>query len=133
MSSQTADVATVLALEEPAKALLEAIRAAQPAVDRLREANYPGAESLGSETGATLEGDLTAGELIVTGSLYEIVATLEVFRKAGGDLGAADYHYQVGRLGQSLVEAAAELLDYAHDDADLQRVVGLQRYAATVA
>jgi hypothetical protein len=75
MSVET-DVAAVLALEEPAKALLKAIRAAQPAVDRLEEANYPGAESLGSETGTTLEGDLTAGELIVTGSLYEIVATL---------------------------------------------------------
>jgi hypothetical protein len=132
MSVET-DVATVLALSEPAEALLKAIKAAQPAIERLEDANYPGAEAVCSETGPTLEGDLTAGELIVTGSLYEIVATLEVFRKAGGDLGAADYHYQVGRLGQSVAEAAAELLDYAHDDAHVQRVVGLQRYAATVA
>lgn len=132
MSVET-DVATVLALGEPAKALLQAIRAAQPAIERLKDANYPGAEDLGCETSSTLEGDLTAGELIVTGSLYEIVATLEVFRKAGGDLGAADYHYLVGRLGQSVAEAAAELLDYARDDAHVQRVVGLQRYAATVA
>jgi hypothetical protein len=127
------DVATVLALEEPARALFTALDAAWPAIKRLEEAKYPGAEYVAEQVGTTLEGDLTAGRYIETGSLYEVVEALEVFRKAQGDLGAEDYHYLVGRIGHSVAEAAAELLEYAHDDAHVERVVGLQKYAASVA
>ena len=132
MSVET-DIAKVATLEEPARALLQAIRAAKPAIERLAKTDYPGADELQSQVSSTLEGDLAAGEYIEDGSLYEVVAALEVFRKGGGDLGAVDYHYHVGRLGQTVAQAAAELLDGAHDDAHVQRVVELQRYAETTA
>jgi hypothetical protein len=125
-----AEVATVLALEEPSKALLKAITTALPAIRRLKKAKYPGSEDLLCQITSTIEGDLKAGEMIEPGSLYEVVAMLGVFSKAKGDQGAADYHYWVGRMGLGLAEAAEQVLE-CDGDPLLKRVVRLQQYAAT--
>jgi hypothetical protein len=125
MSDQSADVATVLAIEEPAKALLKAIEAAKPALERLDAAGYAGLDCVITEVDQVSEAGGGARE-----GLHELVAVLGIFRAAQGNWGAFDYGYFVGHLGQTVGESAREILDTNDDDAHMQRVEALRQYAA---
>jgi hypothetical protein len=123
MSSQSADVATVLALEEPAKALLEAIKAAEPAIKRLKKANYPGTDWVYGAVGGNTD-DHTDG------NLTQAVGALDIFRKSAGDLGAFDYLFFVKELGMSIGKAAKLLMDEYELDEAMPRVEAMRSYAA---
>jgi hypothetical protein len=71
------DVATALALEEPAKALLKAIEAALPAIDRLDKAKYVGADELAEQLGVTTEIRCSDG----VGTLKLVALALERCRR----------------------------------------------------
>lgn len=120
-----ADVAAVLALEEPAKALLEAIKAARPALERL-DPRYAGLDCVITEIDQVSEAGGGARE-----GLHELVEVLAIFRAAQGNWGAFDYGYFVDHLGQTVGESAREILDMNDDDAHMQRVEALRLYAAT--
>ncbi len=120
------DVATVLALEEPAKALLEAIRTAQPAIKRLRKADYPGADWVSDN----IEDDPRAA----LGTPCKFANAVKMFRESAGDLAVFDYLFFVEDMGLSLKGAAEQLLDWSGDDDEkLRRIEGLRLYAATAA
>jgi len=123
------DVAMVLALEEPAKALLEAIRKAQPAIDRLKESKYPGADWLASQLGTTLDIHCEDGY----GTLKLVEVALGMFRKASGDLGAFDYAFYVTGWGLSVQDAAQTIMDEGELDVAMPRIEAMRRYAAAVA
>lgn len=126
MSSHNADVATVLAIEEPAKALLKAIKAAQPATKRLSDADYPGADWISENLDDDPNGPLATP--------HRLAGALKMFRESAGDLGAFDYRFYVEDVGLNLEEAAKEILDTNHDDdRNMQRVEAMRQYAATVA
>lgn len=121
------DVATVLALEEPAKALLNAIEAAWPAIERLEKGKYPGMEwasyQLGSTSSARDEGTLAS-----------IVEAVAMFRKAAGNPAADDYLFFVEYLGLNLGDAAKEIIDQDDDgDKNVRRAEAVRQYAASVA
>lgn len=120
------DVAMVLALEEPAKALLEAINAALPAIDRLDAAEYAGADWVSHAVGGTTD-DRTDH------NLGQVTMALKWFRESAGDLAAFDYRFFVESRDQTVGEGAKDLLDMADDDEHLGRVVAMRQYAATVA
>lgn len=105
MKSNNADVATVLALEKPARELLEATKAAQPAIKRLNKAAYPG---VGDKTGWLHDQLTTTLDVRTMGSLVEVVDALEMFRAANGNLAAWDYQFFVEHLGED-VEGAAKM------------------------
>ncbi len=109
------DVATALALEAEIRAFQAAVDAAQPALKRLEEAGYAGAESLSFELGE-----------LDTESALEV---FEDFRIADGDHGAYDYRFRVIRLEQTLNEACAYF--YKEDEPD--RVEPMRRYAESIA
>jgi hypothetical protein len=117
------DVATVLALEEPAKALVEAINAARPAIDRLEKAKYAGAEWVSEQSGMDLD----------QGTLASLVEALRWLRESAGNEAAWDYRFFVESMNQTVVEGAKTILDQDDDEANLRRVEGLRQYAATVA
>jgi hypothetical protein len=119
------DVATVLALEEPAKALLKAIEAAQPAIGRLCEAKYAGIEDIETQLAT-----INTGNDDALGALLQV---LSVFRTARGNSGAFDYLYYVEQQGETVGETAKMILDMDDDDEHLQRVEALRQYAATAA
>jgi len=127
MSVET-DVATVLALEEPAKALQAAIEAAKPALERLGAAGYAGLDYVITEVDQIREAGGGSHE-----GLHELISVLGIFRTAEGNSGAFDYGYYVGNLGETVGEAARDILDMNDDDAHMQRVEALRHYAATVA
>ena len=120
------DVATVLALEEPAKALLKAIKAAKPAIKRLTKADYPGAGWVSDN----IEDDPRAA----LGTPLKFAGAVKMFRESAGDLAAFDYRFFVEDMGLSLKGAAEQLLDWSGDDDEkLRRIEGLRQYAATAA
>jgi hypothetical protein len=125
VKSTNADVATVLALEAPATALLEAIDAAWPAIERLEKAKYAGADWMAQAVGQTTDDT-------DDGTLAGAVEALVWFRESAGDLGAFDYRFHgVAKGRNTLGEAAAEILHMGDDDEGVQRVVAMQQYAAT--
>jgi hypothetical protein len=125
MSNQTADVATVLALEEPAKALQAAIEAAKPALERLDAAGYAGLDYVITEVDQIREAGGGDRE-----GLHELISVLGIFRAAEGNWGAFDYRYFVVHSGQTVGQAARDILDMNDDDAHMQRVELLRHYAA---
>ncbi len=128
MSVIGVDVATVLALEEPAKALLEAIEKAEAAIDRLYKAKYPGAEWVYTQSGEAM--DAHGG----FGTVALVVEAVAMFRKAAGNPAADDYTFFVEYLELDLGEAAKVIIDQGGDaDKNLRRVEAVRQYAATVA
>lgn len=123
MKSNNADVATVLALEKPAKAFLEAIDQTWPAIERLEKAKYAGMDEVVTQFQVY---DLVEGP-------ERLVAVLKALRNAQGSSGAFDYLWFVKHFGQTVGETAREILDMDDDDAHMQRVESLRQYAATVA
>jgi hypothetical protein len=124
MSVIGVDVAEVLALEEPAKALLEAIRKALPAIDRLE--GYAGADWLGQQLGdATLT---NAG----FGTVAMVASALEMFSASAGDQGAFDYALYVADWGLSVQDAAQTIMDEGELDVAMPRIEAMRQYAATV-
>ncbi len=121
------DVATVLALEEPAKALLEAIRKAQPAIDRLKKAGYAGADWLGQQLGDATN---THGGF---GTVALVANALGMFSAAAGDQGAFDYALYVTDWGLSVQDAAQTIMDEGELDVAMPRIEAMRRYAAAVA
>jgi hypothetical protein len=122
--NQSADVAIVLALEEPAKALFEAMEAAKPAVERLEAGGYAGIGYVTDCVDLVGEGGKHEG-------LGELVRVLGIFRAAQGNWGAFDHGYYVGNLGLTVGQAVRELLDDDDpDDAHIQRVEAMLQYAA---
>jgi hypothetical protein len=135
------DVATVLALEEPAKALLEAIRKAQPAIHRLGKAGYAGADWLGQQL---WDATKTDGDF---GTVALVAGALEMFSDAAGDTSGAatkpwdrvgdhaafDHAFYVGYLGLTLEEAAETIMDEDALDKAMPRIERLRHYAAAVA
>lgn len=123
-----ADVKTVLQLEPKLLALIEAIKAAEPALDRLKAAKYAGAEEVREHLSDMIynlkrsrrDGGVGCGAAI----------SLERFRLASGDQGALDYLKLVLQDGFDIGSAMAELLD--RDCDDLARVDGFREYARTV-
>ncbi len=123
------DVAELLALEEPAKALLEAIEKAQPAIERLEKAGYAGAGWVSDQTGFTTDIHCMDGY----GTLKLVALALEMFRKASGDLGAFDYAFYVVDWGLSVQDAAQTIMDEGELDVAMPRIEAMRRYAAAVA
>ncbi len=119
-----ADVATVEALEPQVKALMEAIRAALPACERLEKADYPGADPMASDARQTFDA--------ADGSLAALLDGIENLRIAGGDQAALDYHKLCVRDGLTVPEACRSLLDEDANVEHLDRVEALRHYAATV-
>lgn len=119
------DVATVLALQEPAEALLKAIEAAEPAIERLAKAKYAGIEDVETQLDTINTGNDDA--------IGALLAVLGAFRAAQGNSGAFDYLYFVGELGATVGATARDILDMDDDDEHLQRVEALRQYAATAA
>jgi hypothetical protein len=121
------DVATVLALEEPTKALLKAIKAAKPAIKRLSTANFPGAGWVSDN----LDDCGPGGQLATPGKL---AGAVKMFRESAGDQAAFDYLFYVADMGTDLTGAALAVLDEGgDDDTAMRRVEALRQYAATIA
>jgi hypothetical protein len=129
MASTDSDKAELLALEEPAKALLEAIRKAAPAIDRLKESKYPGADWLGDQLGFTTDIHCEDGY----GTLKLVALALGMFKDAAGDQGAFDYAFYVAGWGLSVQDAAQTIMDEGELDVAMPRIEAMRRYAAAVA
>ena len=110
------DVAAVLAIERPARALVEALEDAGDAIRRLSTAEYPGAGWVSDNL------DLDPAQLLTA---------VEMFREAAGDQAAADYLFYVRHLGLGLGRAACELID--GEPEKIRRAEAMSQYAATVA
>lgn len=121
------DVAELLALEEPAKALLAAIRKARPAIDRLEKAGYAGAGWLGQQLGDATD---THGGF---GTVALVASALEMLSASSGDLGAFDYALYVADWGLSVQDAAQTIMDEGELDVAMPRIEAMRRYAASVA
>jgi hypothetical protein len=121
MASIDSDVAAVMALEQPVRELLEAIKAAEPAIERLSEAEYPGA---GMVSGQVVFGALDPS---TEGGLVQVLKALAALRVAGGNPAAYDYEFYVRQLGCTVEEVIA--------DGHIRPEQGpaLRQYAATVA
>ena len=119
------DVAAVLALEEPTRALLKAIDIAWPANERLEKSKYAGSEDVETQLVT-----INTGNDDALGALLDV---LGAFRAAQGHSGAFDYLYFVGCLGETVGGTAKMILDLDDDDEHLRRVEALRQYAATVA
>lgn len=107
------DVATVLSLEEPAKALLKAIEPARPAIERLEKSKYAGIEDVDTQLAT-----INTGNDDAVGALVQI---LGAFRAAQGNSGMFDYLYYVGQLGDTVGGTARIILDMDDDDEHLKR------------
>ena len=138
MSPIGADVATVLALEKPAKALLEAIREARPAIDRLEKVGYAGADWISQQLqDATSTDDF--------GTVAMVAGALGMFSDSAGDPSgtkpwdrvgdhaAFDHAFYVGYLGLTLQEAAKTIMESDDLDKTMPRIERLRHYAAAVA
>ena len=125
------DVATVLALEPQVGALMETLRAAQPALDRLEKADYPGADMLSGMCQLTVDEELPLNE----GSLAHLARLLRELIVSGGNEAVYDFHfYGVAEGRLTLREAAEEILrSGSPGDTDLRRVEAMRQYAATMA
>ncbi len=122
------DVVAVLALEEPARALLEAFNATWPAISRLDEAGYAGGDWVAYMVGSTTsEDDMDAGPLT------SVIKALTWFRESAGNPGAWDYRFFVEDRNQSVAAGAKDILDMQADDEHLDRIKAMRQYAATVA
>ncbi len=119
-----ADVATVLQLENQLKSLRPHLDQALAAAQRLDEAGYAGAGRLVDDLRAMLV-DRCDGGLVVT------LEELDELRVAGGDRAALDYYQLVEKKGLTVPAAAARLLEEDADDAHLDRIEALRRYAAS--
>jgi hypothetical protein len=124
MSRTDADVATVLALEEPAKALLEAIKAAQPAIERLYAAKYAGAGWVGDQLRAAVADDEGLGTVAL------VASAVEMLRAADGDQGAFDHAFYVGYLGQTLHGATETIMGEVGLGQATPRIQAMRQYAA---
>lgn len=121
------NVAAVLALEAPARALLKAFEAAKPALQRLEGANYAAAEWVAFQLEETTEPG-------TDGSLDHVIRGLEMFRNAGGSLAAYDFEFFSRYFKLSVDEAAKEMVQGNGTGVEnLDRVKAMRQYAASVA
>ncbi len=125
--ANTSDVEVVLALEAPALELLEALRRAARAAERLAEANYPGAAVLCDSLTETIDGDGCGG-------VNPLADLIGMIRHSNGSQAAFDFEYYVRDRDQSVNAGVRDLLDGSdHDDGVLDRVEAMRQYAASVA
>ncbi len=131
MASTETDVATVMALEPQVRALMEVLRAAQPALDRLEKADYPGAEMLSCMCQITVDEELPLNE----GSLGHLARTLRELIVSNGNQAAYDFHNLGVAEGRWTVDEAAKELVQGYGTAveTLDRIKAMRTYAATVA
>jgi hypothetical protein len=121
------DVATVLALEHTLSDFVAAIRKAEPALERLKEAAYPGASRIHDDFLDML------GEGHSDSAPKNVRESLDLFRVAAGDRAAYDYQDFMKGGELSMDEAAAEMIDcYGATEEALERIAALKSYAATV-
>lgn len=119
-----ADVEIVQDLEPELGVFEAAIAKARPALERLMGAKYPGA---GYVSDALLD---ILGHGASAGELGNIRIALEEFTVGDGDQAALDFYRFVQKDGLTVGKAAAQILDGDTDEAHLDRVDALRRYAA---
>ena len=131
MDSQSSDVAAVVALEPQVRALMETLRAAQPALDRLEKADYPGADMLSCMCQITVDEELPVSE----GSLGHLARLLKELIVSGGNRAAYDFHFYGVAEGRETLDAAVKEMIFGNGTSveNLDRVKAMRQYAATVA
>ena|ERR1700694_3800798 len=126
-----ADVATVQALEPQVKALIAAWKDATPALERLIEAEYPGAAALGFQLRDALQ-----EKPVFDGSIADIAMHLREMIAGAGDQAALDYYQLCVEGGLTIADAARSILgsggEASTDDEHLDQIEALRRYAAKV-
>ena len=124
-----ADVAVVERLAESAGEWLKEIEAAQPALNRLREADHPGAEWADSQASGTLEQGGGGNS-----TLRDLYDALSAFCAAKGDQAAADFEFYSRYCGYAPDKAAEEMVTSDGGNVEmLARALAMRQYAATVA
>jgi hypothetical protein len=116
----TADVAAVMALEQPVRELLAVFKAANPALKRLEKAAYPGGEWLREQVELTIEADCNGG-------LNAVIKGIHMLRAAKGSPVAFDYEFFVRFLGVTPDELITE------NHIGIDRGYAVRQYAASVA
>lgn len=129
MSFDEADVAVVLSLAESAGEWLQVMEEALPALNRLGEADYPGAEWADCEASGTLKQGGGGN-----GTLRDLHDALSAFCAAKGDQAAADFEFYSRYLGEPPDKAAEEMVTSDGGNVEmLARALAMRQYAATVA